>query len=392
MADQTILVLADDLTGALEVGGKFAAAGVRSLVKAWTRPLCRDLRDVVIGALVVDTETRHVEATEAARRVSALAQAARTEGFTRVYKKTDSTLRGNIGAELAALMEVYTGSPLLYVPAYPGTGRTVRSGCLYVDGALVTTTGFAGDALNPVTESHIPSLLAAQCRLPVRSMGVTDLAEFESGYIVVCDGETDADVESAARAFVNSTTLQLAAGPAAFATHLARLVDAPRCPPPSLPSVGNALIVNGSLNQVSVQQVEQAKRDGFATFYAGPDPVAPPNGGWLIMEQVGGAVEITPEFAKGLAKSACEFLAHSPVDGLVVFGGDTAYALLAALGHPPLYPTGEVMEGIPISRIEAKQITPSLGPRDRDLYLVTKAGGFGPPEVLTCLRSLLAER
>jgi uncharacterized protein YgbK (DUF1537 family) len=108
--------------------------------------------------------------------------------------------------------------------------------------------------------------------------------------------------------------------------------------------------------------------------------------------QPGGAVEITPEFAKGLAKSACEFLAHSPVDGLVVFGGDTAYALLAALGHPLLYPIGELMEGIPISRIEAKQIAPSLGFRDRNLYFVTKAGGFGPPEVLTCLRRLLGGR
>ncbi len=389
MAVQTILVLADDLTGALEVGGKFAAASVRSLVTTWPSPLFFNLQDVT-GALVVDTETRHADATEAARRVSALAQAARTEGFALVYKKTDSTLRGNIGAELAALMEVYTGSPLLYVPAYPGTGRTVRRGCLYVDGALVAATGFASDALNPVRESHIPALLAAQCRLPIRTVGVTDVNGLEPGCIAVCDGETDADVESAVRAFVNSTTLQLAAGPAAFSTHLARLVDSSRYPRSSLPILRNALIVNGSLNIVSVQQVEQAKRDGFGTLEAGSIPVAPAKGGWLILEQAGDAVEVTPEFAKGLAKSACEFLAHSPVDGLVVFGGDTAYALLAALGHPPLYPIGELMEGIPISRIEAKQIAPSIGPRDRDLYLVTKAGGFGPPEVLTCLRSLLA--
>ena len=262
MADHRILVLADDLTGALEVGSKFAAAGVRSQVRTGPGLLPRALQDAT-EALVVDTETRHAGATEAARRVYELAQAAHGEGFSHIYKKTDSTLRGNIGAELAALIEAYSGSPLLYVPAYPQMGRTVRNGSLYLDGVLLGATCFASDPLNPVKESHIPTLLAAQCRLPVRSGPVANVADSEPWSIAICDGETDLDVEAAARAFISSSTFRLAAGPSGFATHFARLVDIPHCQLPALPSVRNALIVNGSLHKVSLQQVEQAKREGI---------------------------------------------------------------------------------------------------------------------------------
>jgi D-threonate/D-erythronate kinase len=165
MAHHRILVLADDLTGALEVGSKFAAAGVKSLVRTGPGLSPRDLHDA-LGALVVDSETRHLGSTEAARRIHELAHSAYTEGFPIVYKKTDSALRGNIGAELAALIEAYSGSPLLYVPAYPQMGRTVKNCSLYVDGVLVGDTCFAIDPLNCVKESHIPTLLAANagCR------------------------------------------------------------------------------------------------------------------------------------------------------------------------------------------------------------------------------------
>jgi uncharacterized protein YgbK (DUF1537 family) len=392
MADHRILVLADDLTGALEVGAKFAAAGVRSQVRTVQNLLPRDLHDAT-GALVVDTETRHAKAAEAARRVYDLACAAHGQGFSHVYKKTDSTLRGNIGVELAALIDAYEGSPLLYVPAYPQMRRTVRNGSLYVDGVRVGATCFAHDPFNPVKESHIPTLLAASCRVPVRSGPVRDVMNCVPSCIAVCDGETDAEVEAAARAFISSANFRLAAGPAGFATQLARLMDMPRRrEPPALPSARNALIVNGSLHKVSLQQVEQAKREGFRAIDSRSISDAATEGGWIILEEGSGTSGATFDFAKSLARSVCQLLVRSPLDALVVFGGDTAYAIVEAIGHPPLHPLGEVMEGIPISRIEAKQFGAHIGHRDRDLYLVTKAGSFGPPTVLASLRDSLGER
>ena len=391
MADNRILILADDLTGALEVGAKFAASGVASQVTTAPALLPPDLHSAA-GAFVVDTETRHSKPAEAARRVYEFAHAAYDEGFSHVYKKTDSTLRGNIGAELAALSEAFAGAPLLYVPAYPQMGRTVRLGSLYVDGVLVGATSFASDPFNPVSESHIPTLLKSQCRLPIRSGLVADVANSELSGIAICDGETDHDVEAAAKTFTSSPSFRLAAGPAAFATHFARLVDLPRGRPTALPGITNALIVNGSLHAVSRQQVEQAKLEGFKSVGRDSIPVFGADGDWTILEPGSGSGGATLDFARALARSVCQIIKHAPIDALVVFGGDTTYAIVEAMGSPPLHLIGEVMEGIPISRIEANRLGPYTGDRDRDLYLVTKAGSFGSPDILASIRNSLEKR
>ncbi len=390
MADHRILVLADDLTGALEVGAKFAASGVPTQVRTAPSMPPQNLQDAA-GAFVVDTETRHAEPAEAARRVYEYARAAHLGGFSHVYKKTDSTLRGNIGAELAALVEAFDGAPLLYVPAYPQMGRTVKGGSLFVDGVRVGATSFAGDPFNPVTESHIPTLLKLQCRLPTSSGPVADALNSNLGGIAICDGETDADVASAARTFAHSPTFRLAAGPAAFATHFARLVDLPRGQPTPLPGIGNALIVNGSLHSASRQQVEYALQQGFKSIGRHSTPAAPIEGTWTILEVGSGTGGATLDFAQGVARYVCRILSHHPIDALVIFGGDTAYAIVAALGSPTLHLIGEVVEGVPISRIEAKHLAPYTGPRDLDLCLVTKAGSFGSPVVLTSIRNLLGK-
>ena len=117
-----VLALADDLTGALETGARFAAAGVPAVVSVELSTAS----DAPV--LVIDTETRHLAPADAAARIHELACQARARGVRFIYKKTDSTLRGNIGAELGALCRADPDSPLVYAPAYPAMGRTVRPG------------------------------------------------------------------------------------------------------------------------------------------------------------------------------------------------------------------------------------------------------------------------
>jgi uncharacterized protein YgbK (DUF1537 family) len=206
--------------------------------------------------------------------------------------------------------------------------------------------------------------------------------------VIICDGETDADVEAAAQAFAGSEVFKVAAGPSAFAAHWARMVNLPRRPCPSLPSVRTALVVSGSRHEASLRQVAQAKRDGFPTIDAGSSPGVTADGGWFILEQA--PVAGTSAYARRLAEATCQILSRSAIEAVVVFGGDTAYALVEALGHPPLVTLGELLEGIPVAAIEAKQLSACLGPRDRDLYVVTKAGGFGLPHAVAALRNRLA--
>jgi uncharacterized protein YgbK (DUF1537 family) len=67
-------------------------------------------------------------------------------------------------------------------------------------------------------------------------------------------------------------------------------------------------------------------------------------------------------------------------DALIVFGGDTAFAILRALQCPMLRPLGEIVPGVPLSLVRY---------RGRDLIIMTKAGGFGPVDILATMRSLL---
>ncbi|HWQ57201.1 MAG TPA: four-carbon acid sugar kinase family protein [Bryobacteraceae bacterium] len=326
-----VLALADDLTGALEAGAKFAAAGVRTVVT-----LGGNL-PAGVPVVVVDTQSRHLPAEEAAGRVFDLARAAFEAGARMVYKKTDSTLRGNIGAELGAVVRASGGTELVYAPAYPAMGRTVRQGCLYVDGVPVSETAFARDTLNPVSESSIVRVLAGQTSAPIR----------------VWDGETDADIEAAARAAIPA---RMAAGPAAMAEALAALLPLERTATPGWPAMRRALVVNGSLHEASRCQVAHARANGWSSGWP-----------WRLL-------------AKSDRRAVRQTMQGGRPDALVVFGGDTAFGILRNMGLPAIEPIREILPGVPLSRIARG---------GRNLYLITKAGGFGPPDVLTRIRAII---
>src|SRR4051794_6190754 len=118
-------VVADDLTGALEMGAMLAGSCLRSFVTIG----CRDLRDD-FDAVVVDTETRNQSPECAAFVVFNATRSLRAAGVQRLFKKIDSTLRGPIGAELQAVREAWGGSIVL-TPAYPRLGRAVCNGRLF---------------------------------------------------------------------------------------------------------------------------------------------------------------------------------------------------------------------------------------------------------------------
>jgi uncharacterized protein YgbK (DUF1537 family) len=317
-----VLAIADDLTGALEVGAKFAGALVTTELVVSRRP--------ETPVLVVDTETRHVAPDEAADVVLETVLSAREFAPDFVYKKTDSTLRGNIAAELRALMSVYPERPLVYAPAYPDMGRTVREGHLFVHGVPVHRTAFVADPLNPVRGSNIVELLG----------GVA---------ATVLDGELNADIEAAACDIVQRNPPPLAAGPASLAGALARCLEL-NSENPRLPRLHRCLVVNGSLHPASAAQIEYARANGAL------------DGDWVRCDR-------HPE-------SVLAMLAEASYDALIVFGGDTAFDIHRALGAGDFHTYGEVVAGVPLSR-------------RGDLFWVTKAGGFGAPELLCELRKQL---
>lgn len=330
-----ILAIADDLTGALEIGAKFAQQGLaaRVVTQRWT---CGP-PDVPV--LVLDTESRHLANRLAANAVRDAATAALKFSPWLVYKKTDSTLRGPIAAEFRALQDALPGRQLVYAPAYPDMGRTVRGGRLFVYDVPVDQTAFADDALNPVRDSSIRAMLGD---VPAD----------------VFDGESNEDVFAAARAVLAMDPTPIAAGPAALAGALAQLVPMHRGIVREHPRLSRFLVVNGSRHPVSAGQIDAARADG----------------GWDFFEVDCGGTGLDRALRAG--ERIRQRIEASPVDALIVFGGDTAFGIHRALDLNPFESHGEVVPGVPISR-------------SGNLFWITKAGGYGAPGILCDIRRRL---
>jgi len=367
-----MLALADDATGALETGARMAAAVGPLPVWLASEPPA-PARFAKPGCLVIDTETRHLAPELAASRI----RQAALPGVAAVYKKTDSTLRGNIAAEFRALMEVWPGRPLVYVPAYPELGRTVVNGELLVNGRPLRETPFARDPLDPASEGLIPALLG-NCGVPVSVVRrPAELgAAIDKGGILVCDGSQNADLEAIAEALRAAPSTVLAAGPAAFSGYWARALSPAMPGMPSEPRISHCLVVNGSRHPASREQVRWAQQQGWrVVVWRGPQTGLAGAEPWTVITTPDESLDKPAVVARELARAVSQ--AH--FDTLVVFGGDTVYALCAALGIEMVTACRELTPGVPLSCTDR-------------LTLITKAGGFGAQDVLGTIRAALGRR
>ena len=330
-------ILADDTTGALEAGAILAGQAIRCQVLL-------EGFEANVDAVVVTTESRHLPPGEAAARVDTALRSLRDAGVTWFYKKTDSTLRGNIASEFEALLDASPGVPLVYVPAYPAVGRAVRNGVLFVNGRPVAETEFRNDPHNPVSESSVVQVVEG--RYPAVSIARPGPAIGGGARLIVCDASTDEDLSAIAAELQSLGRTFLAAGPAGFIRHWAAIAGLESAARRRAPVATSCLFVCGSRHPVSrrmnVPDEMLSTPDEFD-----PDPAA---------------------VAERLAQQVRERLDTHDFDALVVFGGDTTAAVLRSLEIRRLQPIGEVMPGVPVSLAKF---------RGWPFTLVTKAGGFG---------------
>jgi uncharacterized protein YgbK (DUF1537 family) len=161
-------ILADDLSGCMNIGGEFSAAGLQTRVCSDS-----DIPAVFEGGcevLIVDTGTRSVSPGVAGQRARQAATAVQGLRPDIVVKKIDSLLRGPIGSEIDAVMEVFGFHTCLFVAASPKIGRTTVGGYQLVDGNLLAHERENVAPDSPVGDSFIPAILAPQTRRAVRQL------------------------------------------------------------------------------------------------------------------------------------------------------------------------------------------------------------------------------
>jgi uncharacterized protein YgbK (DUF1537 family) len=360
-------VIADDLTGACDVGAALHALAVPVVVES----IDGAVRAASDAALVVrNTQSRTLAPDAAAARVRrALADAPRTrDGF--VLKKIDTALRGPLGAEIDATMDAVDAALAIVLPAIPDVGRTTVGGRQLHHGVPVHETAFARDPQNPVAESRVGAVIAATSRRRVGSVSLDDVqagrvaeaiarCRAEGADVVVGDAESDADlarwIAGLAEGKLGDTVRPLVL---VGSTGLAKaccglpagwLPRAAGTPTPTWPAPSGAgvLVVSGSAHPATRAQLADAERsiglehttvDAGSPGASGEAAAARVAAGGVValVAPAGSVVGGSERVLDAVATAAAVALARVRPRVLVLVGGETAFAVLAKLGHPRL--------------------------------------------------------
>ena len=399
-------VIADDLTGALDTALQFRKAGQQTTVS--TRPGLWPTGGTVVA---LSTETRHESAANAAASVRAAFYTLPGGTSRWIYKKTDSLLRGNIGAELRALREAAGPGPLVFAPAYPTGGRTTVDGIHRLDGVPVAEAAPGQDPLTPVRESHIPSLLRDSAELKTEGVpldvvrgdrdGLVDALRRAQGAgvdVVAPDVETDGDLRSIALALHVAEAGRICAGSAGLAEHLAGPKQ--NSVQPADPGrSGFVAAVVGTPSAHTRAQVERALVTGSARrmrIESGADIEAAIretcrgrlSNRLVIFDTTLEGTAPRPEERRRqlqLVGDLCGAVASAASEpGLILTGGDTARAALDALEVDAIEVLGEIEWGVPGGH--------ALRGARRVASVVTKGGNMGGPDALmTAFRRLCSK-
>lgn len=259
-----LLVIADDFTGALDTGVQFAKQGICTQVFATHYIENADIKPET-EVLVVNTESRPMEAQEAYQVVHIIANWAVLHGIEIIFKKTDSALRGNIGMELQAVADISPEQPLYFLPGYPEMNRITLNGTQYISGDLLEDSVFGKDPFEPVKKSYIPDIIREESGVPVICIGTTENASSISSFhseIVVCDMISMEDLDYRLDNLISQGLLKKIAGCAALAERLVNKISFHRKEQKSYKKTDSLYVACGSLNQITKKQVEYAERHG----------------------------------------------------------------------------------------------------------------------------------
>lgn len=390
-----VAIVADDLTGALDVAGPFAARGQHTVV-AVDEHACTAAQLAGARVISINATSRHLPPLRAAALVREVMQRLCPADAPILIKKIDSTLRGNVVAETLAMLAASGRRNAIVAPAFPAQGRTMAAGVVHVNGEPLPRTAFARDALSPPPLEPLPDVFrAAAPEATVTAVGAGGpfvlAGPGDTPRVYVVDSASDADLECTVRALQPHLGECVLVGSAGIANAVARVcMRAAQAPSPPRLS-GEILIAVGSRAEQSAEQVRTlAGQSDVALFPA-------PNGSVDLPTMLASAatvhvVRATPgedgregdagEVARRIAAGVVERVRKRPVDALLATGGDTAIAILHALGCPAVQVMGDLLPGIPYSRLEVG---------GRPLLLLTKAGGFGNAGTLVdVLRGLRA--
>lgn len=376
---ERILCIADDLTGALDVGGSFRSRGFHPRV--YINPLLPCVNED--RTQIFNLRTRYAQPTEGISRTTSAIEEIRPFLHNALfYVKVDSTLRGPVFQTIDILRDHFPKSPIFFAPSFPHAGRVCVNGIYYVEGEPIIDTIYAKDSAFHMTSSRLTNgrkdILHVNSRdIDYGAEQLHSILKRSAAPVISFDTYTQQHLETIASVAMNNNAIMV--GSSGLARAIPQIDES---------FTSNAfddhdpfMFVVGSLNPKSRTQLQVLKSNGLPVFQLQNEDVANLRQIEQLQTFVSGLLEqgkscgvATPDklrkgsaFFHDLDQTIAKVCSSSSPHHLVLTGGETATEILISQGVWRLDVVNEHAPGIPIA---------SRG-RDSKHRIIAKPGGFG---------------
>ncbi len=378
-----IAVIADDFTGAAEIGGIGLRYGLKVVIET------EDIQDHNADMLIIATDTRSLPAREASEHIFSITKELQKLKPEFIFKKVDSVLRGNITDELIAQMEASSQNRAIVVAANPIFNRIIKNGIYYIDDVPLHETFFSADPEYPVYSSSVLDIIGNENRISIINLKPDEQLP-EKGLIIADATSTD-DLEKWASCKSKDTLLAGASGFFEAILLSQNIIAAPQNLQ-QVPFGENALYVLGSTYPKDVDFLTKLEESGYLLFNMPEeiyynknfDPINFES--WVndiakgieehhkvvvsILHPSSNDPDISTRIKENIGLLAKKVVQRTDLNELMVEGGATTSTVLKFLNIKKLFPVQELDTGVIRMKIDGRP----------NLCLITKPGSYPWPD------------
>lgn len=378
-----IAVIADDFTGAAEIGGIALRLGCNPIIDT------RVSKDNEAEVLIIATNTRSKSPDEARIIIRELTLQLLSLQPTLIYKKIDSVLRGNVRDELLEQISVSGKKRALLIPANPSLQRVIKDGIYYYEGVPLKESSFSNNAKHKVNSSKVIDLIGVSAGESMAVISRTELLPARGLIIGNTSDENDLDYWASK---TDDETV-MAGGSSFFNALLRKIKGLNQKVDHSIFEFGkNTIYVCGSAFPLSRSVVKDARLAGGCVAYMPSAMFCTSANKELLMQQweeqiiVGvrefrtviiaidqldhTAVEgVSAKIGSTIATVVSRVMQRIQIAELVIEGGATASAVIDKLEYKKFYPTQELAPGVIRMKVE----------ENKGLHLTMKPGSYNWP-------------
>lgn len=374
-----MLLIADDFTGANDSGIKIVQRGYDASISL------DSYENLESNINIIDTETRNLNENQAYNIVEkTISNLKSLSDYLVIYKKVDSTLRGNIKSEYEAIIKYLNPEYVIFAPAHPNLGRTTKGGIQYVNGKKLLDTEFSQDPEKPVTNDDIRNILSDK-----RHHHFLDEIR---GNLNIKSGVNTFDCE------IYDDLLKIAQKSLELGQKILFIGSAGLCDAlfDELIIKKPAVAIVGSVSSQNKESIYYCKKMGVSVLEITLMDYAKNR----YKEKINEAIELLKEnkdviivtskdrkdyietleylkknglktdliLSKLLESISTSIINNVDISGVFTSGGTTSIEFLKSIGAKGTNLVNEIENGVIMNKIKGL---------DKDLYLVTKAGAFG---------------